>query len=154
MKSPKIVREIEHELQQLDRVAEVAVRLAEVPASRRKPWDSAAASKYISDVFLGLENLCKRRFRHLGRDIPAGADSHSALLNDFLQTDDLGGALPDEVKIRLKKYLRFRHRFSHGYGFEVNWEIAEEPLRLLPDTVAIIADVWRRWIEKQSFDRT
>lgn len=149
MTQPRIVREIEHELRQLERVAEIAICLSQVSESERQPWDSAAASKYISDVFLGLENLCKRRMRSLGKTVPVGADSHSALLNDFLQTENLGGQLSDDVKVRLKKYLRFRHRFSHGYGFEVSWEIAEEPLRLLPDTVAIIADVWRHWIKGQ-----
>ena len=36
--------------------------------------------------------------------------------------------------------------FIHGYGHEVKWEVVEEPLRLLPDTIAAVADAWERWL--------
>ena len=48
---------------------------------------------------------------------------------------------------RLKKYLEFRHRFIHGYGFMVTWDMVAEPLRLLPETVERLAEVWTAWLD-------
>jgi uncharacterized protein YutE (UPF0331/DUF86 family) len=68
------------------------------------------------------------------------------MMQDFLATAGLGRELTPEMAQRLKKYLRFRHRFVHGYGFQVSWRLVEEPLRLLPDTVSVLATVWRNWL--------
>ena len=127
----------------------MAGMLAAVPVSERRPWDVAAAAKYVADLSLGLENLCKRRCHYLGLPVPEGRDSHSQVLRDFLSQPDLGGLLDAEVAQRLQKYLRFRHRFAHGYGHEVTWEVVEEPLRLLPSTVASLVSVWESWLGAQ-----
>jgi len=145
-KRRRLEREIELELDQLRRVAEMAGKLAELEPDERRPWDSAAAAKYVADLFLGLENLCKRRYRYLDRHIPDGPESHTQILADFLQEPSLGGSLDGPLAERLKRYLRFRHRFSHGYGYEVNWEIVEEPLQLLPETVDVLTKMWREWV--------
>jgi hypothetical protein len=36
----------------------------------------------------------------------------------------------------------------HGYGHEINWEIIDEPLKLLPETVSLLADIWETWIQE------
>lgn len=147
MSNDRLRQEIRFELEQLRRVAQQAAQLSAVPAGERHPWDSAAAAKYVHDLALGLENLCKRRLAASGQSIPEGVDSHSKLLESFLNEPRLGGQLSDDLKLRLKKYARFRHRFVHGYGHEVNWEIVDEPLRLIPDTVAALAQVWEQWLK-------
>ena len=144
----RLVREIAYELDQLQRVAQTAAELSALSEQERRPWDAAAAAKYVADLYLGFENLCKRRYRYLGISAPSGPDSHGEMLNDFLGDPALGGSLDDAVVTRLKKYLRFRHRFSHGYGYEVNWEVVEEPLRLIPETVDLLARIWQRWIAR------
>jgi len=144
----RLVREIDCELQQLERVAEVAAQISALGESERRPWDSAAAAKYVADLFLGLENLCKRRLRYLDLPVPGGPESHSEILKQFLADPDLGASLGDDVALRLKKYLRFRHRFSHGYGYEVAWETVEEPLKLLPETVTLLDSIWRNWVSR------
>jgi hypothetical protein len=145
-KQLKLQREINHELAQLQKLADVAVRLAALPVADRHPWDAAAAAKFISDLVLGLENLIKRTWLYLERPVPDGADSHQQLLAVFLADPQLGGQLPAEWPMRFKMYLRFRHRFLHGYGYEVNWEIVEEPLRWLPEAVSLLKQCWGRWL--------
>ena len=147
MTKQQLAREIQYELDQLRRCAHTASQLAAIPPHQRKPWDAAAAAKYIADLFTGLENLCKRRCRYLDQPVPQGPDSHSEMLGQFLDAEELGGTLPEEFSLRLKKYLRFRHRFIHGYGYEVSWEIIEEPLHLLPETVEQLAQTWNRWLD-------
>lgn len=121
--------------------------LISVPTEQRRPWDAAAAAKYVFDLALSLENLCKRRYLALGLPHPTGPDSHSRVLDDFLAEPNLGGELTGEESLRLKKYVRFRHRFAHGYGHEIDWPIVEEPLRLLPETVERLTEIWERWLE-------
>ena len=147
MNKDKLAAEVTQELQQLALVAQHAAELARVPETERHPWHAAAGSKYVADLFNGLENLCRRRYRASDLPIPEGEDSHTRILEAFLEEPELGAALSAEVKHRLKKYLRFRHRFMHGYGHEVKWEIVDEPLRLLPETVGILREVWLRWLQ-------
>jgi hypothetical protein len=68
------------------------------------------------------------------------------LLEDFLAQPKLGGKLSADIQHRLKKYKNFRHRFIHGYGFEVDWEKVNEPLRLLPETVELLSSLWLGWL--------
>jgi hypothetical protein len=148
MKKERLAREIQYELGQLAQLASVVSELLAVPASDRKPWHAAAGAKYVADLFMGLENLCKRRYAFEGSTTPEGADSHKRIVEDFLQADGLGKQLSAEVSLRLKKYLRFRHRFVHGYGLELTWDMVEEPLRLLPQTVEVLTDIWAKWLSR------
>lgn len=150
MNKDKLAAELMQELEQLRVVAQHAAELAQVLAGERRPWHAAAGAKYAADLVNGLENLCKRRYRAMSLPIPEGEDSHSRILEGFLDAPDLGATLSEEVKHRLKKYLRFRHRFLHGYGHEVKWEIVDEPLRVLPETVMILREVWLRWLQQMT----
>jgi len=147
MNKDKLTAEVTQELDQLHLGAQHAAELARVPESQRRPWHAAAGAKYAADLVSGLENLCKRHYRAMNLPIPEGEDSHTCILEAFLEEPDLGATLSDEIKHRLKKYLRFRHRFVHGYGHEVKWEIVDEPLRLLPETVGILREMWLRWLQ-------
>ena len=144
----RLVEEVRYEIGLLRVLAAKSRELAAVPASERRPWDAAAAGKFISDVCAGLENLCKRRYVYDGLRPPHGSDSHSRMLDDFLTTPQLGGRLPAVLALRLKKHLRFRHRFVHGYAFEVSWAMVDEPLRMLPETVDALCAVWEAWMEE------
>ena len=146
MSSDKLAREVRFELDQLRRMAASAAELAAVPAAERRAWDAAAGAKFVADLTIGLENLCKRRYRHLGLPSPTGPDSHARMLEDFLREPDLGGSLPPETVVLLRQYLAFRHRFVHGYGHEVHWEMIVEPLKALPEMIRTLADIWERWL--------
>ena len=146
MDKAKLTLEIQCELDQFRALAEKAQRLAAASEDKRREWDAVAAAKYVADVWLALENLCKRRYAALELPMPQGSDSHARILSDFLAESRLGGILSAEFAVRLKKYLAFRHRFTHGYGQEISWSMVEEPLRQIPDTVAKLGKVWTAWL--------
>lgn len=146
MNSPELTEEIGYELRQLERLSELAREMASVPPSERRPWDAMAAAKCVADVYRGLENLWKRLCVHSDRAFPTGSDSHAKILSAFLAETGLGGKLSAEMSERLKLYKDFRHRFVHGYGFEVSWELVAEPLALIPETVAELVRVWSDFV--------
>jgi hypothetical protein len=150
MNVSKLAKEVEYEVKQLRTLAAFARELAAAPEGERRPWDAAAAAKYAADVCHGLENLCRRRYKALGLREPLGPESHSQTLAEFLKDPKLGGRLKPEIAGRLQSYLRFRHRFIHGYGYEVTWEMVAEPLALIPETVEALAQVWLEWLAAQT----
>lgn len=142
----KLSLEVQCELEQLRALAEQAQRLSATPEQERREWDAVAAAKYVADVWLAVENLCKRRYSALALPVPQGSDSHTRILADFLAEPKLGGRLTPDFALRLKKYLAFRHRFTHGYGQDLTWSMIAEPLRLIPGTVFKLAEVWTDWL--------
>jgi hypothetical protein len=148
MNKARLTEEIEYELSQLSKLADTVKAFLVSIGLNPQPWHAAAGAKYISDLVIGLENLCKRNNRALQREIPEGPEYHQNILDNFIQDNRLGGQLDPAIALRLKKYLRFRHRFIHGYGHDIHWEIIDEPLRLLPDTIGKIIGVWRKWLSE------
>lgn len=144
----RLAVEIRFELAQMESMATLCAALASVPEADRRPWDSAAAAKYISDLVAGLENLCRRRLHYLSLPFPSGPDSHTRLLEGFLAIPSLGGELSNDERLMLKRYLRFRHRFIHGYGHEVNWDMVKEPLQFLPSYVSRLSNIWNAWLRE------
>ena len=149
MKNDILAKEIQFDLDALRQTAELATQLLQHARQEQAPWLAAAAAKYIADVFMGVENLWKRRCRRLGQSVPDGPTSHYEALLAFLADPELGGRLPPDLEGRLGNYLRFRHRFVHGYGVGVAWAAVEEPLSLNPDTVAHLCRVWEQWLAGQ-----
>ncbi|HOC70685.1 MAG TPA: hypothetical protein PKO23_17905 [Candidatus Hydrogenedentes bacterium] len=147
MNKQTILEQVRWELGCLERLEYLARELYAVPEAARRPWDAAAAAKYISDMFRGLENLCKRKSRYLSEPFPEGPDSHAQILKDFLGPEGPGHTLDPEIVHRLRLYKGFRHRFIHGYGFELDWEVVEEPLRLLPETIDALRVTWNLWLD-------
>lgn len=138
--------DIRYELGQLRVLAGRAAELSTLPASQRELWECMAVAKLVADFYMGCENLIKRHHRALGRAAVEAPDSHTQLLRDFLDDSGLGAHLSCECRERMELYLRFRHRFVHGYGSEVKWEMVEEPLRLIPEMVELVAHVWEQWL--------
>jgi hypothetical protein len=146
MDKQRLERDVRLELGHLEKTAEAARDLCSNVGPNPSPLFSAAAAKYVADVFMGLENLWKRRCRYLKLPVPEGPASHRDTLAQFLDDPKLGKLLHPGVDEHLGRYLRFRHRFIHGYTYDVAWSIVEEPLALIPETVAELRRVWDNWL--------
>ncbi|MFH0880295.1 MAG: hypothetical protein V2A34_11330 [Lentisphaerota bacterium] len=146
MNKARLAREIATELAQLRRVAELADSLSRLSIEQRRPWDVAAAAKYTADLYSGFENILKRWCKENETKLPEGPDFHRRLLDAFLQEPFFHQWVSPEFADHLFQYLRFRHRFIHGYGHELKWEHLEEPLRLVANTVEQIEEIWNAWL--------
>ncbi len=103
MDKNRLAAEIRFEIDQLRQLAITVTGLLESIKGHPLPWHAAAGAKYVADLWMGIENLCKRRYIYLVLPIPSGADSHNRLLEDFLAQPELGGRLSADIQHRLKK---------------------------------------------------
>jgi len=147
MDKAKLALEIQCELDQLRALAQQSSRLLAVTPTDRREWDAVAGAKYVADVWMAVENLCKRRYAALEIPFPQGPDSHSRILADLLAAPHFAEHISANLSLRLKKYLAFRHRFTHGYGQIIMWGMVEEPLRHIPGTVTELTKIWADWLD-------
>ncbi len=59
MDRARLTLEVQCEIEHLRTLAERAQKLSSIPANERREWDALAAAKYIADVWLAVENLCR-----------------------------------------------------------------------------------------------
>jgi hypothetical protein len=141
-------RDILFEIERLRALAAAARAAMQRPGLEKDAWDAAAAGKMISDLVGGLESLLKRKARADGKILPQGPDWHLVLLNGFLADPAFGYTWTESQKALWTRYLRFRHRFIHGYGHEMGWSMVREPLVELPAMAEALALVWENWVNR------
>jgi len=117
MDKDRLATEIQFELEQLRRLATAVNQLLISIKGEPLPWHAAAGAKYVADIWMGIENLCKRRCSYLEIKAPSGADSHSRLLGDFFANPELGGKLSPDIQHRLKKIQEFPPSFCSWLRF-------------------------------------
>jgi len=86
--------------------------------------DLRAAGSILHDFYNGVENIFRRVAYELNGGLPAGEDWHKQLLTDMsLEIRDVRPPLiSEELKLKLQKYLGFRHVFRNIYGFYLEQE--------------------------------
>jgi len=127
------VRErIEAEFENVTRV------LGELPAnvSQRElsVLELAGTAALLHSFYNGVENVLKHLVRARGLHVSSGASWHRDLVNVAVAA----GIISESTASDLKRYMAFRHFFSHGYAFDLNQE------RILPLTNDA-GDVFRRF---------
>ncbi len=148
MQPEDVRRDILFETGRLRVLAEAARSALARPGLKKDSWDAAAAGKLISDLVSGLESLLKRKARAEGKPIPQGPAWHLELLTAFLADPVFNSAWTEPQKALWIRYLRFRHRFIHGYGHELGWDMVQEPFVGLPSMAESLAQAWENWVNQ------
>ncbi|MFA5044265.1 MAG: hypothetical protein WC381_06575 [Kiritimatiellia bacterium] len=84
MDRDRLAAEIRFEVDQLRRLAIAVNEFLESIKGSPLPWHAAAGAKYVADLWMGIENLWKRRCVYLELPIPSGVDSHNVCSKIFL----------------------------------------------------------------------
>ena len=125
------VRElVEAELDNIKRV------IAELPSSDSltglSSLELAGVATLIHNFYNGIENILKQIVISSSGELPQGPSWHQELLNIAAANDIISKSTAKE----LRRYLAFRHFFSHGYSFDLD---KEQIIPLLEDLREIFA---------------
>jgi len=111
------VRErVEAELENIEHV------VAELPGDDSLPnlssLELAGVATLIHNFYNGIENILKQLVIARGEKLPDGSSWHRDLLNIATSNNIISESTAKE----LRRYLAFRHFFSHGYSFDLDKE--------------------------------
>jgi len=138
-KEKQLIRRLQSEINQEISSLEALLRELETlkPRLTQKEvsnLDLRAAGSILHDFYNGIENIFRRIAQELNGGLPAGEDWHKQLLTDM--SLEVKGVRPSlvsrDLKLKLQKYLGFRHIFRNIYGFHLEQEQVKAMVREFP----------------------
>lgn len=123
-----IKNEIEIELKNLDRLVREMEALRGRFTNEPDFIQTRAAGSILHDFYCGVEKLFERIAVNIDSELPKGEDWHMELLLQMARSlEGIREAVIDQnLLVKLKEYLRFRHLFRNIYGFELKWNRFEK----------------------------
>ncbi len=125
MTSEELLEEISIELGLIETTVREVVALSESVSGREViNWEKTAASAYLAQFYMGVENILKRISKFYNVPLPGTDSWHVDLFNRFCSPPESPPpALFDEsLKADMTGFRKFRHVLHHGYGFLLDWD--------------------------------
>ncbi len=101
------------ELQVIERTL---TALPDRPLDRLSPLELAGVAALLHNLYNGMENVVKQVLRSRGIPLPLGDSWHRDLLELAVES----GVLSLDLGVDLRRYLAFRHFFSHAYSLDLH----------------------------------
>ena len=96
--------------------------LEKLRASEPDYVEMSALAAMLHSFYTGIESIFKRIAEEIDDSFPSGLSSHAALLGQMAHpTDQRPPVISDDLRLRLRYYLDFRHMFRHAYTTEMKW---------------------------------
>ena len=121
---------VEAELENIERT------IAELPDSgsltNLSTLELAGVATLIHNFYNGIENILKQIVISLGQKIPCGQFWHQ----DLVKIATSSSIISESTAKEMRRYLAFRHFFSHSYSFDLD---KERIIPLVKDVPRILA---------------
>lgn len=124
-------------------VEKALAALPDRPLHTLSQLEIAGVAALLHNIYNGLENVIKQAFQAKGIPVPQGESWHRDLLQVAVSKNILSPELTDD----LKRYLAFRHFFSHAYALD----LYPERMEPLVNGAERVFNSFRREIAKVSF---
>ena len=92
----------------------------------------AGVAALIHNFYNGIENILKQTALSQNLKIPSGDSWHT----DLLKLVCTEGIILESTSTKLRRYLAFRHFFSHGYALELDEKRLAPLVRDIPKVFA------------------
>ena len=115
-------------------IEKILVSLSAKPVSELSKLELAGIAALLHNFYNGVENIIKQMLYIKSIQIPQGGSWHRDLLLKATEENIISEQLANE----LKRYLAFRHFFSHGYAIDLS------PDRMEPLILAV-RDVFKKF---------
>jgi len=137
------VREfVDAEMDNVDRV------VAEFPVhdslANLSSLELAGVAALVHNFYNGIENILKHVVVAFGKGLPDGASWHRELVNVATSSNIISEATAQE----LRRYLAFRHFFSHAYSFDLDEKRVIPLVKDIQETLAVFKNDIAKAIER------
>lgn len=119
----RLAEEIEHELAELDHVAQRLAPLVGSTAEALSELEWIGVAAVLQDFYNGAERSFERIARIVDEHVPSDEHWHQTLLAQMAApyADRRPAVVSRQLQLRLREHLGYRHRFRNIYTHKLDW---------------------------------
>ncbi|MBQ9657861.1 MAG: hypothetical protein IJV31_03735 [Clostridia bacterium] len=122
-----IKEQIKFKIKDIDKLfAEYELIFQKIKAEKPDLFDMTILGSVLHSFYNGLENIFEIIAKNIDGIVPSGNKSHQELLHQMASKNNNRNEIVDEeLYLKLREYVTFRHFYRHAYSFQLDWDKME-----------------------------